>query len=46
MRTGLRADREKYHVSRPCRNVLKRVIPHRPWGVLAVANAGGCIIQY
>jgi len=24
--------------------LLKRVIPPRPWGVLAVANAGGCII--
>jgi len=44
VRTGLRVDREKQHVSCPCRNVLKRVIPHRPWGVLAVANPGGCII--
>ena len=34
-------DRGKQHVSYPCPNVLKRVIPPRSWGMLAVANAGG-----
>ena len=38
----MRVGRGKQHVSYPCPNVLKRVVPPRPWGVLVVANAGDC----